>query len=181
MKKTLALAAIAAITIAIVGCANQPGAKPGAPINVSPQSAVTGQFNLGTWNPALVVEAASQCPQVGSITAVGLGVNFSWARNAPPGYVPQAVIPLTADRIALIEGDFLASQVFAMRNNHSSDDVQVSTGGVVVVIHMAYPPSTLNATSSTLFTNTVITPESVVTNTIPGTTNSVISQVLSVH
>jgi hypothetical protein len=181
MKKTLALAAIAAITIAIVGCANQPGAKPGAPINVSPQAAVTGQFNLGTWNPALVVEAASYCPQVGSIDASGMGVNFHWARNAPPGYVPHAMGTPPADRLALMRADALASQVIALSTDTSSDDVSISGGGIVVVIHMAYPPSVLNATQASWITNVVVTPESVITNVVPGQTNTVISQVIKTN
>jgi len=172
MKKIIV---VSCACIALVGCTTQPN----APINISPQAALTGQLNLGTWNPALVVEAASQCPQVGSIDASGMGVNFHWARNAPPNYVAQPIVPATPDRVALMRADALASQVYALHNDTASDDVSVSGGGVVIVIHMAYPPSTLNPTPPA-WTNVVVTPPSVVvsTNLVPGSTNTVVSQIV---
>lgn len=172
MKKLL----VSCACIALVGCT---ATTPTTPINISPQAALTGQFNLGTWNPSLVVEAASQCPQVGSIDASGMGVNFHWARNAPPGYVPQPIVPLTPDRITLIRADALASQVYALSTDKASDDVSVSGGGIVVVIHMAYPPSVLNATPESWVTNVVVTPPTVLTNVVPGTTNTVVSKIVS--
>jgi hypothetical protein len=173
MKNKITL--VLTLCAALVGCTSNPN----APINVNPVAALTGQFNPGSWNPALVVEAASQCPQVGSIDASGMGVNFHWARNAPPGYVAQPIEPATPDRIALMRADALASQIYALHNDKASDDVSVSGGGIVVVIHMAYPPSTLNATPAS-WTNVVVTPPSVVvtTNAVPGSTNTVVSQVI---
>jgi hypothetical protein len=174
MNKITSLLIVSIVSLAVAGCQ-----APSGPINVNPLSPIAGTIkgglNPGTFNPALVVEAASQCPQVGSITAVGGGVNFAWARNAPPGYVPQAVVPLTDDRVALIENDFLASQIYAMRNNHSSDDVQVSAMGVVIVVHMAYPPSVPNQTLTV--TNASVTPPTTIT--IPGSTNAVISNIIT--
>ena len=174
MNTKIAVTIIGLASLAIVGCNTS---APKGPINVNPIAPITGGFNPGTFNPSLVVEAASQCPQVGSVSVVGFGVNFQWQRNVPPGYVPQPIVPLTADRVALIENDFVASQVYAMRNNHSSDDVSISAAGVVIIIHIAYPPSTLNTTASTTVTNAVVTLPTTVT--IPGGTNNVVSQVIN--
>src|ERR1019366_1385321 len=179
MKKLLALSLTIIVAVSPLVLGSGCATTPGAPINLAPSALLSGSFNLGTWNPALVVEAASQCPQVGSIDASGMGVSFHWARNAPPGYVAQPIDPATPDRIALMRADALASQIYALHNDKASDDVSIAGSGIVVVIHMAYPPSTLNATIPS-WTNVVVTPPSVVltTNVVPGTTNSVLSQII---
>ena len=86
--------------------------------------------------------------------------------------------PVNGGFNALVEADFFAAQVYGLRNNHSSDDVSFSGFGVVVVIHMAYPPSALNTTAAETMTvtNPVITLPTTVT--IPGGTNNVISQLI---
>src|ERR1019366_3122227 len=126
MKKLLALSLTIIVAVSALVLGSGCATTPGAPINLATSALLSGSFNLGTWNPALVVEAASQCPQVGSIDASGMGVSFHWARNAPPGYVAQPIVPLTPDRIALIRGDALGSQVLAMSNDKASDDVTLS-------------------------------------------------------
>ena len=182
MKKTLALAALAAITIGLAGCNST---APTGPVNLNAlqtaASAIAGPnsgLNLGTFNPALVPEAASYCPQVGTVDVVGFGVNFHWARNAPPGYVYTPIAPPTPDRVALFRADAVAGPIYAMHDNHASDDVTFSATGLVVTIHLAYPPSTLNTTPVSTVTNAVVTLPTTVT--IPGATNSVISQLQQV-
>lgn len=174
MKKILTIAAICASSIAFVGCYTPPG----APINVNPLAAHIGTnnlFNFGTFNPALVFESLSQLPQTGTLNVVGPGISFSASRNLPPGYVAQPIIPLTPDRVALVENDFLASQIYGMRNDHSSQDIiLVPSNGWTITFHLAYPPSTLN--SSPVVTNTVVVPPSTNSIVIPGSTNTVTSQ-----
>lgn len=178
MKKLLALSlTIIAASVLMLGsgCATSPN----APINIAPSALLSGNFNIGTVNPALALEAASFCQQPGTIDATGTGVNFHWAKNVPPGYVFQAIVPATPDREALMRADWLASQIYAIHNDKNSVDVVASGLGVFVAIHMAALPSTLNPTNP-LYTNTVVTPPSFVitTNAVPGLTNTVVTQVI---
>jgi hypothetical protein len=164
MNKIVTLVMIGASIFVATGCI-APGSSP---LNVNPVGPNKFGFNPGTINPALLFEALSQLPQSGTLNIVGPGISFSAQRNMPPGYVAQPIIPLAADRVTLIENDFFASQVYGMRNDHSSQDITlVPAMGWTITFHLAYPPSTLNGG---LFTNTVVT---------PSITNSVVSQVLT--
>lgn len=156
MKKKLQIAVIAISAMVLVGCDTNPQwstANKGININPAALVGTNSTFNAGTWNPALVFEALSQLPQTGTLNIVGPGVNFSGQRNMPPGYVALPIIPLTPDRAALVEGDFIAAQVYGMRNDHSSQDITVVGGGWTISFHLAYPPSTLNGQTTTAETN----------------------------
>src|ERR1039458_9825515 len=111
MKKLLTLAAVAALAVGLTGSSNAALFSSGkplvTPINLNPLAVFTGGFNPGTWNPGLVAEAFALCPQIGTIQVQGPGVNFSLARNMPPGYVWRPITPATPDRIAAMRADFV--------------------------------------------------------------------------
>lgn len=181
MQLVIAAASLLAVSL-IAGCNTY---QPKGTVNASPLGAVASSltgpnsgFNPGTMNLEALNLSLSQLQQFGTLDVTGTGVSVHLARNMPPGYVWQPTVPLTSNEVALVEADFLASAVYGLRNDHSSVDVVIVPAiGWTVTLHMAYPPSTLN--TSVLITNVVTTPSTTFTNTLPSTTKTVVSQVIS--
>jgi len=117
MKKALALAALAAITIGLVGCAGSPQNIGSVLSNItnSPSITGTGSMNLDV---AAFNLALTQMKQGITVTAVTPYGSLTGTRTGSTN-----ITPLTAAQEAYVLANPIASGMYALRNDNAAQNV----------------------------------------------------------